>query len=139
MGFSKDKLKPVILEALGSFTLAGDRIGTLGWSNEEATFLEYCLKHQILSHEELKKIVTDRIKDLGRKSYYEHIDRGTPPDHTTSPNALSYAIRTESLTGAEVDKIRFDHGDNRFTFFEGNWHRLPHFVSEALQPEPDPD
>lgn len=139
MSFSNDKLRPIILETLGSFTLAGAQVGVTGWSKDQSSFLEYCLKQKILSEEEFKEVVTDRIKYLGRKSYDEHIDKGIAPDHTTSPNALSYAIRTEALTSAEVDKIKFDHGDNRFTFFEEDWRMLPYFVSEALQPEPDPD
>lgn len=139
MGFLESKLKPIIIEALGSFTLAGGQIGTLGWSSEQAAFLEFCLNTGAISRDEFKEVVIARIKQLGRESYRQHIDKGTAPDHTASPQALAYAIRTEALSGAEVDKIKFDHGDNRYTFLEGETRLLPHHISEALQPMPDPD
>lgn len=139
MGLNENKLKPILMEALKQFTLADDRLGTNGWSEEHKTFLDFCLKQEIISDLELTSAVSVRIKQLGRVSFLQHTENNVPPDHTTSPHALSYAIRTEELSSNEVDGIRFDHGDNRFTFFEKGWEGLPEKIVRALRPVPDYD
>ncbi len=137
MGFANKELKPLILKALGTFTLAGDRIGQIGWSQEQATFLKYCLDHIVISRSELEEEIAIRVKQLGRESYLEHINGHEKwPDHTISAHALAYAIREGELTSAEIQQIKFDHGDTPSSFMEAGVKNLIPRVAERLLPDP---
>lgn len=136
MGYFNDRLREVALEALAKFELAEDRIGIPGWSGEHERFLNFCLNEKILSTEDFENAVEVRIRQLGRKSYEGHVDARMPADHTLSPQALAYAIRMGELTDAEVDRIKFDHGDTRYTFFRNIEDSLVAKVTEQLRHRP---
>ena len=119
MGSFSEKVSALALEALGRFELAEAKLGMVGWSKEQARFLNFCLDNEVMSIKELEEAVAVRIRKLGRESYLGHINSGTWPDHTMSPQALAFAIRTGELTDGETDKITFDQGDTRYNFFKG--------------------
>jgi hypothetical protein len=136
MGSFNDGLKAHALKAISAFYLVGRRLGIPAWSDEHRRFLNFCIDENILSQEELEKAATARIIQLGRESYERHIDADVLPDHTASPQALAYAIRLGGLTDAEVDRIKFDHGETRYTFCRGVEDTLVEEVVKHLRNPP---
>lgn len=125
-------LKTVLLNTLDTFGLTGDRLIARTWPNDNVNFMNFCLDHGHVKDEDCIKVINKRLGILGRESYIEHVSHSVPPDHTTSPAALAFAIRKEVLTNDEVHEIEFDHGENRYTFMAGSENHLTKNVFKQL-------
>lgn len=134
MGSSiNNSLHEIMKDSLSEFTLADDKLGLNSWSTASANFLKFCERNSVITQTELCALVTERINKLGRASYRMHIDKKIPPDHTMSPHALAFAMRSGELNEAELSSIKFDHEADRKTFFRDVGSEFPHTVLQLLR------
>lgn len=127
-------LKELVLAQIAQVELYEDRISMLyGWDEVSSYLLRLSLRRGILGLGDARTKLHERLLQLGRKSYEQHIKTGTYPDHTSSPHAFAYAIHNDEFTSAELKKIEFDHGETLETFMAGEIHDLPEKTLDKLK------
>lgn len=63
----------------------------------------------------LLSLVDERIMSLGASCYLEYL-QGCAPDHVWSEEAFAYYLMCGGILHEQAKRIRFDHGDNFYTF-----------------------
>lgn len=105
------------------------------WTDAHRKLLSFCLKQGFLDRPWLNVEVTKLLKREGRANYEAHLRNDAAVDHDLrSPHALVFAMRRGELTNEEVGRIRFDHGDNQYTFMKGAEDRLIISVIDQILP-----
>src|SRR3989338_6952136 len=86
-------------------------------SSVEAEIFRDLRKRGIIRDSDMDDALKESVTNIARKSYNQ-ILMGYPPDHAGMPEYLAYAIKNKVLSKAEIDKIKFDHGENAETFVQ---------------------
>lgn len=84
-------------------------------------FLQFCIQHEVITEEQIKVYIRDRILAFGHECGDEHVrslngKETVWPDHVFSPHALALALMWGTITEKETRMIKFDHGDTLETF-----------------------
>ncbi|MEY2665598.1 MAG: hypothetical protein RLZZ480_703 [Candidatus Parcubacteria bacterium] len=124
-------LKDLVLNQLSQIDLSGEQISSMGgWDGVSTELLNMALNRGVVTEVVALQVIHERLLTLGAQAFDQHAKTGTPPDHVTSPHALAYAIRHEVLTPKQLKSLRFDRGENVFTFMEGE---VINFTMQVLQ------
>lgn len=116
--YQKNELVEVVADIIKGIDLVEDRINRLGFDNQSARFLKFCLEEEIIQHGTVLYLVEVRLSKIAKRQA-DMSARGTWADHVSSPHALAYAIQHGEFSPKELRKIRFDHGDTAETFMKG--------------------
>lgn len=71
---------------------------------------------EILKDADLDKAIEKAVANTARKDFGLILNKGYWPDHVGSPECLSYAIQNAILSHDDVRRIKFDHGQNAYSF-----------------------
>ncbi len=110
----EEVLKELAMFLLSDFNVVDDGIGVTSWSKFNANFLRFCIDEKIITRHDAKRLIIDRLRQIARKCYKEHLKERTEPDHTTSPEAFAYGLKNCVFSMEEVDKIQFDGTVEKF-------------------------
>lgn len=127
-------LKSAVLDSIKRLSIYGR---VISWSNENVKVLTMLLNEKVVSQEEIEQAVHERLINAGRSSWGE-VMGGTYPDHTTSPEALGYALRYGVFTKTDERAIRYDHGDTKESFIASSEGMKESIVRQLLTEKPTP-
>jgi len=126
-------LREKILSVIKNFTLLDTYVVAHEWDSFFARILDLFVRKEIISEEEVLDVIHNRLKEIGRESFLQHIKRGKDPDHTRSPEALAYAILNNEITPPERISIKYDNDRGECGFLKSfNKPTLKEIVLERL-------
>jgi hypothetical protein len=119
MGSINLTLVDVVIDHINKFYLSQAKLASPGsWGSEEAAFLRFCLRNQVLTEDALAEKVHQRLLVLGRENFQQHLLTKMSLSSVISPQALAYALHHSVFSAHELSKIRFDLSNvtqSRFT------------------------
>lgn len=100
-------LRSAILETIDTLHIYGLGLVVTNWSCEDVGVLQFALKNDIVSKEDISTQLDTRLRALGRVSYTQHVRRGIEPNHTYSPEAFAYALSVGEFSAEELRALSF--------------------------------
>ena len=110
-------LEKAVIDGIERVTIHEGSVTFMSWNNKNARILSFLIKEGVVTQEKLLEAIHTLLKKTGRACYNQHLT-GEYPDHTSSPQALAYALKHDEFTPKEERHIRFDHGETKSSFIE---------------------
>lgn len=103
-----------ILSKISTFELYESSVSRL--SGNTIILIKAFLRLKIITEDELKKAVHDRLCGIGFENIQTHLKSFSwnyviYPDHTMSPVSIGYAIKYAGYLTPNLNLIKFDHGE----------------------------
>lgn len=93
-------LEKAVTDGIEHATIYEDSIAFMGCNNKNVRILSVLIKEGIVTQEKVLKAIHILLKKTGRACYEQHL-AGKYPDHTSSPQALAYALKHHEFTPEE--------------------------------------
>lgn len=110
-------LEKAVTDGIEQVTIYEGSVTFMGWNNKNARILGVLIKEGVVTKEKLLGVIHTLLKKIGRACYNQHL-AGEYPDHTSSPQALAYALKHDEFTPKEERRIKFDHSETKSSFIE---------------------